>query len=118
MDCFLCSKSFNLSDRIPVLICREGHTTCSRCSESLKKCPLCDIQCFVDRKVNYALYDLVKASRDGDLCPQIPSDQIILGDEIGDGGFANVYAGEWLDLPVAVKMVALTEEGRLQLQKR
>ncbi|KAL0231673.1 hypothetical protein GEMRC1_011077 [Eukaryota sp. GEM-RC1] len=117
MDCFLCSRSFNLSDRIPVLICGEGHTTCFRCSESLKKCPLCGIQCFVERKVNYALHDLVKASRDGDLCPQIPSDQIILGDEIGGGGFATVYSGEWLDLPVAVKMVALTEEGRLQLQK-
>ncbi|KAL0249604.1 hypothetical protein GEMRC1_004834 [Eukaryota sp. GEM-RC1] len=110
MDCFICCKSFNLTDRIPVLICGEGHTTCSRCSESLTNCPVCGIQCFVERKINLALQDLVKASRDGALCPRIPSDQIILGENIGDGGFATVYSAEWLNLSVAIKVVDLTEK--------
>ncbi|KAL0238378.1 hypothetical protein GEMRC1_012851 [Eukaryota sp. GEM-RC1] len=41
MDCFVCCESFNLSNRVPLLICCEGHTCCSECSESLNQCPLC-----------------------------------------------------------------------------
>ncbi|KAL0238400.1 hypothetical protein GEMRC1_012873 [Eukaryota sp. GEM-RC1] len=117
MDCFVCCESFNLSNRVPLLICCEGHTCCSECSESLNQCPLCRIDCLEDRKVNYALQDLVKASRDGELCPQIPSDQIVLGDKIAEGGFADVYSAKWFDLPVAIKMVSLTEKGRIELHR-
>ncbi|KAL0238261.1 hypothetical protein GEMRC1_012734 [Eukaryota sp. GEM-RC1] len=112
MDCFVCCESFNLSNRVPLLICCEGHTCCSQCSESLNQCPLCRSDCLAERKVNYALQDLVKASRDGELCPQIPSDQIVLGDKIAEGGFADVYSAKWFDLPVAVKMVSLTEHAK------
>ncbi|KAL0247941.1 hypothetical protein GEMRC1_003180 [Eukaryota sp. GEM-RC1] len=117
MDCFVCCESFNLSDRLPILICNEGHTACSRCSEVLNKCPLCRISCPIEKKVNFALQDLVKAARDGDLCPQIPSDQIVLKNKIAEGGFAVIYAAEWSGLPVAVKMVSLTEPGRIRLQR-
>ncbi|KAL0240951.1 hypothetical protein GEMRC1_006187 [Eukaryota sp. GEM-RC1] len=71
---------------------------------------------FSRQKPNFALQDLIKASRDGDLCPQIPSDQILLGEKIAEGGFAIVYAAKWIDMPVAVKMVSLTEKGRVRLQ--
>ncbi|KAL0238506.1 hypothetical protein GEMRC1_012979 [Eukaryota sp. GEM-RC1] len=117
MDCFVCCESFNLSNRVPLLICCEGHTCCSECSESLNQCPLCRGDCLEDRKVNYALQDLVKASRDGELCPQIPSDQIVLEEKIAEGGFADVYSAHWFDLPVAIKMVSLTEKGRIELQR-
>ncbi|KAL0237753.1 hypothetical protein GEMRC1_012227 [Eukaryota sp. GEM-RC1] len=117
MDCFVCCESFNLSNRVPLLICCEGHTCCSECSESLNQCPLCRSDCLEDRKVNFALQDLVKASRDGELCPQIPSDQIVLGDKIAEGGFAEVYSAHWFDLSVAIKMVSLTEKGRIELQR-
>ncbi|KAL0251168.1 hypothetical protein GEMRC1_000381 [Eukaryota sp. GEM-RC1] len=117
MECFSCCESFNISDRLPLLICSEGHTTCSVCSAQLIKCPLCGITCLKERKVNFALQDIVQASRNGDLCPQIPSDQIIVGQRIDQGGFAIVYAATWFDLPVAVKMVSLTEKGKLKLQQ-
>ncbi|KAL0240073.1 hypothetical protein GEMRC1_010180 [Eukaryota sp. GEM-RC1] len=117
MNCSTCYQSFNLSDRVPVLICCEGHSCCSRCSQKLKQCPLCRLECLKERKVNFALKDLIKASRDGDLCPQIPSDQIVLGDKIAEGGFALIYAAEWFDIPVAIKMVSLTEKGKKELQR-
>ncbi|KAL0230960.1 hypothetical protein GEMRC1_010365 [Eukaryota sp. GEM-RC1] len=117
MDCCCCCQSFNSSDRIPLLICRGGHTVCSRCSGSLNNCPVCRIDCFRDRVVNDALHDLVKASRDGHLCPRILSDHIILEDMIAEGGFAIIYAAKWSLLPVAVKLVSLTEKGRLKLQR-
>ncbi|KAL0239686.1 hypothetical protein GEMRC1_009794 [Eukaryota sp. GEM-RC1] len=117
MNCSTCYQSFNLSDRVPVLICCEGHSCCSRCSQKLKQCPLCRLECLKERKVNFALKDLIKASRDGDLCPQIPSDQIVLGDKIAEGGFALIYAAEWFDIPVAIKMVSLTDKGKKELQR-
>ncbi|KAL0251717.1 hypothetical protein GEMRC1_000929 [Eukaryota sp. GEM-RC1] len=117
MECFCCCESFNLSDRIPLLICGEGHTACSECSAQLIKCPLCTSNCLEERKVIFALQDLVQASRNGDLCPQIPSNQIVLGERIAEGGFAVVYSATWFDLPVAVKMVSLTEKGKLKLQQ-
>ncbi|KAL0239777.1 hypothetical protein GEMRC1_009885 [Eukaryota sp. GEM-RC1] len=117
MNCSTCYQSFNLSDRVPVLICCEGHSCCSRCSQKLKQCPLCRLECLKERKVNFALKDLIKASRDGDLCPQIPSDQIFLGDKIAEGGFALIYAAEWFDIPVAIKMVSLTDKGKKELQR-
>ncbi|KAL0251912.1 hypothetical protein GEMRC1_001124 [Eukaryota sp. GEM-RC1] len=117
MDCFVCCESFNLSQRVPLLICSSGHTCCSKCLASLRNCPICRLECTQERKVNFALQELIKASRDGELCPQIPSDQIVLGDKIAEGGFAAVYAAEWYDVPVAIKMVSLSEKGRLQLQR-
>ncbi|KAL0240079.1 hypothetical protein GEMRC1_010186 [Eukaryota sp. GEM-RC1] len=116
MNCSTCYQSFNLSDRVPVLICCEGHSCCSRCSQKLKQCPLCRLECLKERKVNFALKDLIKASRDGDLCPQIPSDQIVLGDKIAEGGFALIYAAEWFDI-LAIKMVSLTDKGKKELQR-
>ncbi|KAL0251962.1 hypothetical protein GEMRC1_001174 [Eukaryota sp. GEM-RC1] len=50
----------------------EGHTACSHCSAQLNRCPLCASHCSEERKVNFTLQDLVQASRNGDLCPQIP----------------------------------------------
>ncbi|KAL0237935.1 hypothetical protein GEMRC1_012409 [Eukaryota sp. GEM-RC1] len=117
MDCFVCCESFNLSNRVALLICCEGHTCCSECSEFLNQCPLCRSDCLEERKVNFALQDLVKASRDGELCPRIPSDQIVLGDKIAEGGFADVYSAKWFDLHVAIKMVSLTEKGRIELHR-
>ncbi|KAL0228626.1 hypothetical protein GEMRC1_013246 [Eukaryota sp. GEM-RC1] len=110
MDCFVCCESFNLSQRVPLLICSSGHTCCSTCSASLRNCPICRLECTQERKVNFALQDLIKASRDGELCPQIPSNQIALGDKIAQGGFAVVYAAEWYDVHVAIKMVSLSEK--------
>ncbi|KAL0238297.1 hypothetical protein GEMRC1_012770 [Eukaryota sp. GEM-RC1] len=117
MDCFVCCESFNLSNRLPLLICCEGHTCCSECAASLNRCPLCRSHCLGQKKVNFALQDLIKASRDGELCPQIPADQIVIGDKIAEGGFAEVYSAQWFDLPVAIKMVSLTEKGRIELQR-
>ncbi|KAL0248809.1 hypothetical protein GEMRC1_004043 [Eukaryota sp. GEM-RC1] len=117
MDCFGCGNPFNLSERIPLLICSSGHTTCAECSALLTKCPLCFVKCLDEKKVNFALQDLVQAARDGDLCPDIPSEQIVLGEKIATGGCAVVYAAEWSGLPVAVKMVSLTEPGRIRLQR-
>ncbi|KAL0240873.1 hypothetical protein GEMRC1_006109 [Eukaryota sp. GEM-RC1] len=117
MDCFVCFEAFDLSQRVPLLICSSGHTCCSTCSASLRNCPICRLKCTKERKVNFALQELIKASRDGELCPQIPSEQIVLGDKIAEGGFAFVYAAEWCDFPVAIKMVSLSEKGRLQLQR-
>ncbi|KAL0231554.1 hypothetical protein GEMRC1_010958 [Eukaryota sp. GEM-RC1] len=57
---------------------------------------------------------MIKASLNGDLCPQIPSDQIVLRDQLCEGNSATICAVEWLDVPVAVKMVALTESCQLQ----
>ncbi|KAL0241403.1 hypothetical protein GEMRC1_006638 [Eukaryota sp. GEM-RC1] len=110
MDCIICLEPFNLSSRLPLLICSEGHTACAQCASSLTICPLCRSPCLADKKPNFALQDLIKASRDGDLCPQIPSDQILLGEKIAEGGFAILYAAKWIDMPVAVKMVSLTEK--------
>ncbi|KAL0235325.1 hypothetical protein GEMRC1_001907 [Eukaryota sp. GEM-RC1] len=118
MDCFVCYQSFNLSSRLPLLICCEGHSACTECSASLNNCPICRTKCLTEKKTNFALQDLVQASRNGDLCPQIPSDHILLKTKIAKGGFAVVYAAEWSDLPVAVKMVELTEKGKLLLQKK
>ncbi|KAL0251282.1 hypothetical protein GEMRC1_000495 [Eukaryota sp. GEM-RC1] len=117
MECFSCCEAFNLSNRLPLLICGEGHSACSKCSAKLNKCPLCASNCLEERKVNFALQDLVQASRNGDLCPQIPSNQIVLGERIAEGGFAVVYSAKWFDLSVAVKMVSLTEKGKLKLQQ-
>ncbi|KAL0229501.1 hypothetical protein GEMRC1_014118 [Eukaryota sp. GEM-RC1] len=110
MDCFVCCESFNLSRRVPLLICSSGHTCCSMCSASLRNCPICRLECVDERKVNFALQNLIKASHDGELCLEIPSEQIVLGNMIAEGGFARVYAAEWFDVPVAVKMVSLSEK--------
>ncbi|KAL0248225.1 hypothetical protein GEMRC1_003461 [Eukaryota sp. GEM-RC1] len=118
MECIACADSFNLSDRIPLLICSEGHTTCSECSSKLTKCPLCRITCLKEKKVNFALQDLVEASLNGDLCPEIPPNQILLGEKIADGGFASVHVADWFDLPVAVKMVSLTEKEESSFKER
>ncbi|KAL0252049.1 hypothetical protein GEMRC1_001261 [Eukaryota sp. GEM-RC1] len=118
MECFHCCESFNLSNRLPLLICGEGHTACSKCSAELNKCPLCATNCLKERKVNCSVQDLVRASLHGDLCPQIPPDEIILGERIAEGGFTIVYAATWFDLPVAVKMLSLTQEGKLKLQQQ
>ncbi|KAL0234916.1 hypothetical protein GEMRC1_001498 [Eukaryota sp. GEM-RC1] len=117
MDCVVCYDSFNLSSRLPLLICSEGHTACAQCSAALDICPVCRSKSLSETKPNFALQDLIRASRNGDLCPQIPSDHILLGTKIAEGGFGVVYAAEWSDLPVAVKMVELTDVGKLQLQK-
>ncbi|KAL0251113.1 hypothetical protein GEMRC1_000327 [Eukaryota sp. GEM-RC1] len=117
MDCFNCCNSFNLSDRLPLLLCELGHTICSDCASSLNHCPICRKKCLSQKNVNFALRDLVEAARNGDLCPEIPSDQVELLDQIAEGGCAVVYAAEWCKLPVAVKMVSLTEKGRIKLKK-
>ncbi|KAL0230876.1 hypothetical protein GEMRC1_010281 [Eukaryota sp. GEM-RC1] len=106
MECFSCFESFNLSDRIPLLICGEGHTTCSECSAKIVKCPLCATNCPEERKVNFALKDLVEASRNDRSRKRI-----------AEGGFAVVYAAKWFDLPVAIKMVSLSEKGKLKLKQ-
>ncbi|KAL0235786.1 hypothetical protein GEMRC1_002368 [Eukaryota sp. GEM-RC1] len=82
MDCFVCYQSFNLSSRLPLLICCEEHTACTECSASLNNCPICRTKCLTEKKTNFALQDLVQASRNGNLCPQIPSDHILLGAKI------------------------------------
>ncbi|KAL0237929.1 hypothetical protein GEMRC1_012403 [Eukaryota sp. GEM-RC1] len=107
MDCFSCCKPFNLSKRLPLLLCDFGHTACAHCASSLKQCPIC--------RTDSPL--LIEAARKGDLCPEIPANQIKLFNKIDEGGFAVVYAAEWFQLPVAVKMISLTEKGRLKLQK-
>ncbi|KAL0238642.1 hypothetical protein GEMRC1_013115 [Eukaryota sp. GEM-RC1] len=45
------------------------------------------------------------------------TDQIVLGEKIAEGGFAEVYSAHWFDLSVAIKMVSLTEKGRIELQR-
>ncbi|KAL0250912.1 hypothetical protein GEMRC1_000126 [Eukaryota sp. GEM-RC1] len=117
MDCFICSDSFNLSDRLPLLLCNLGHTACSHCASPLNNCPICRKKCPTKKNVSFALRSLVEAARNGDLCPEIPSDDVELLDQIAEGGCAVVYAAEWCKLPVAVKMVSLTEKGRVKLKK-
>ncbi|KAL0236070.1 hypothetical protein GEMRC1_002652 [Eukaryota sp. GEM-RC1] len=117
MHCFGCCKSFNLSSRLPLLVCGEGHSACTECSASLDVCPFCRIECLREKKPNSCILDLVIASNKGDLCPQISPDHILLGAKIAEDDFAVVFAAEWSDLPVAVKMVALTDKGKLELQK-
>ncbi|KAL0251334.1 hypothetical protein GEMRC1_000547 [Eukaryota sp. GEM-RC1] len=118
MDCFICCDSFNLSDRIPLLLCKLGHTACSHCASPLNNCPICRKKCPSEKRVNYALRVLVETARNGDLCPEIRSDDIELLDQIAEGGCAVVYAAEWCKIPVAVKMVSLTEKGRVKLKKQ
>ncbi|KAL0214075.1 hypothetical protein P9112_006259 [Eukaryota sp. TZLM1-RC] len=50
-------------------------------------------------------------------CPEINASDIQLGEKIGEGGFASVYAARWFSLDIAVKMVSLTEEGKKLLKK-
>ncbi|KAL0226000.1 hypothetical protein P9112_013324 [Eukaryota sp. TZLM1-RC] len=50
-------------------------------------------------------------------CPEISADDLQLGYNIGEGGFASVYAAHWFQVEVAVKMVSLSEEGKAQLKK-
>ncbi|KAL0243027.1 hypothetical protein GEMRC1_005590 [Eukaryota sp. GEM-RC1] len=106
MDCFICYEPFNLSGRLPLLLCELGHTACSQCASALSSCPTCRKVCLMDKPTNYALKDLVEAARNGDLCPEIPSDQVEVLDKIAEGGCAVVYAGMWFRLPVAVKMIS------------
>ncbi|KAL0243313.1 hypothetical protein GEMRC1_005874 [Eukaryota sp. GEM-RC1] len=110
MDCFICYQPFNLSDRLPLLLCELGHTACSQCASALNICPTCRKVCLIEKPTNYALRDLVEAARSGDLCPEIPSNQVELLDKIAEGGCAVVYAAKWFGLPVAVKMISLTEK--------
>ncbi|KAL0251527.1 hypothetical protein GEMRC1_000740 [Eukaryota sp. GEM-RC1] len=117
MECLSCCEPFDLAEHLPLLICNNGHTVCSSCSELLNNCPLCRIPCLEGRQINFALRGIVEATRQGDLCPKIDESEIVLGEEIAKGGFAEVYAAEWFQLPIAVKMISLTEEGRLKLQK-
>ncbi|KAL0235269.1 hypothetical protein GEMRC1_001851 [Eukaryota sp. GEM-RC1] len=118
MNCFGCCKPFNLSSRLPLLVCGEGHSACTECCASLDVCPFCRIECLKEKKPNSCILDLVIASNKGDLCPQISPDHILLGAKIAEDDFAVVFAAEWSDLPVAVKMVALTDKGKLELQKK
>ncbi|KAL0244426.1 hypothetical protein GEMRC1_008510 [Eukaryota sp. GEM-RC1] len=117
MDCPFCCHSYNLSIRIPVIICSRAHTCCAKCADRLSTCPFCRHRCFSSKKVNFGLKDLVEAAQNGDMCPQIPSSQIQVKEEIAEGGFAIVYDALWFSLPVAVKMVSLTSEGRIKLQQ-
>ncbi|KAL0211272.1 hypothetical protein P9112_009570 [Eukaryota sp. TZLM1-RC] len=50
-------------------------------------------------------------------CSEINASDIQLGEKIGEGGFASVFAARWFSLDVAVKMVSLSEEGKKQLKK-
>ncbi|KAL0238111.1 hypothetical protein GEMRC1_012584 [Eukaryota sp. GEM-RC1] len=117
MDCILCCQPFNLSRHLPLILCREAHTSCAQCALSLDNCPFCRTHSPLEKRPNLALRDLLQAAQDGDLCPKIPSDQVELHEKIDEGGFAAVYAAEWFKLPVAVKLISLTEEGRINLQK-
>ncbi|KAL0235049.1 hypothetical protein GEMRC1_001631 [Eukaryota sp. GEM-RC1] len=117
MECPVCCSSFDTRSLLPLIVCEEGHTLCSNCSSSVKKCPFCRNPCLKDRRVNHTLKAVLDAAGTGDLCPQIPGDQIVVKDCIGQGGFADVHAGEWFGLPIALKKVSLTDLGRLTLQR-
>ncbi|KAL0231133.1 hypothetical protein GEMRC1_010614 [Eukaryota sp. GEM-RC1] len=107
MDCFICFEPFNLSIHSPLLLCDLGHTACAQCASSIKSCPICRQDSPLEKNPNFALKNLVQAALDGDLCPEITSDQIDLLDKIDEGGCAVVYAAEWFKLPVANQ----TQEG-------
>ncbi|KAL0228736.1 hypothetical protein GEMRC1_013356 [Eukaryota sp. GEM-RC1] len=81
MNCFICSESFDLSERIPLLVCSAEHTCCSTCSTSLQQCPICHLECVKEMKVNLSLQDLIKASRDGEICSQIVAKDKIAEEE-------------------------------------
>ncbi|KAL0238439.1 hypothetical protein GEMRC1_012912 [Eukaryota sp. GEM-RC1] len=118
MDCILCCQPFNLSRHLPLILCREAHTSCAQCALSLDHCPFCRTHSPLEKRPNLALRDLLQAAHDGDLCPKIPSDQVELHEKIDEGGFAAVYAAEWFKLPVAVKLISLTEKEESTYKRR
>ncbi|KAL0246199.1 hypothetical protein GEMRC1_007413 [Eukaryota sp. GEM-RC1] len=90
MDCFVCYEPFDLFRHLPLLLCDLGHTACAKCARSLNICPICRKPSSSEKHPNFALRDLLQATHDGDLCPEIMSDQIDLLDKIDEGGCAIV----------------------------
>ncbi|KAL0214761.1 hypothetical protein P9112_006945 [Eukaryota sp. TZLM1-RC] len=50
-------------------------------------------------------------------CPEIDPADIVLGQKIGQGGFASVFSAKWFSLAVAIKLVFLPDEGKAKLKK-
>ncbi|KAL0231705.1 hypothetical protein GEMRC1_011109 [Eukaryota sp. GEM-RC1] len=109
MNCSKCGEPFNLSDRLPFNLCVSEHTACAQCAESLKSCPLCSSNSAIDR----ATGTTSPATPRGNRYPKISSDQIDLLDLIYEGESCDLYTAECFKLPVAVKMVPLTNKARL-----
>ncbi|KAL0251400.1 hypothetical protein GEMRC1_000613 [Eukaryota sp. GEM-RC1] len=67
--------------------------------------------------MNYAFNDIVEAALNVPFCPEISSRQVELLDEMAERDCSVVYAAEFSTLPVAFKLVSLSEkEGGIKLR--
>ncbi|KAL0226934.1 hypothetical protein P9112_014258 [Eukaryota sp. TZLM1-RC] len=103
-----------------MLICLEGHTTCTKCANVLDFCPICTNITLFPPRINHSLVDHLSNLHHEAVCPVIPEESLEFDetcDEIGRGGCAVVYAAKWSGLDVAIKLATITLEGQDQLRK-
>ncbi|KAL0230979.1 hypothetical protein GEMRC1_010384 [Eukaryota sp. GEM-RC1] len=117
MECSICCVPFNTSTLLAYIVCSEGHSVCSLCSDRLDLCPFCRSPCLSEKKPNIALNSIVSAARSGSLCTQIPCEQIDVFSPIGRGGSATVFAALWMGMSVAIKTVSLSDKSLQKLQR-
>ncbi|KAL0217646.1 hypothetical protein RCL1_008227 [Eukaryota sp. TZLM3-RCL] len=120
MDCCVCFESFNTTTNVPLLVCDYGHSVCSSCSPSLNRCPFCRENVFSSSKRNIPLVNFLETLKDGPTCPQIPAADLQIDFENGlirQGGNASVYSAEWNGASVAVKVVSVSANGVLKLER-
>ncbi|KAL0226901.1 hypothetical protein P9112_014225 [Eukaryota sp. TZLM1-RC] len=120
MNCPHCHGTFDLVSDLPMLICLDGHTTCTKCANVLEFCPICTNITLFPPRINHSLVDHLSNLHHEEVCPVIPEESLEFDetcDEIGRGGCAVVYAAKWSGLDVAIKLATITVEGQDQLRK-
>ncbi|KAL0220814.1 hypothetical protein RCL1_000668 [Eukaryota sp. TZLM3-RCL] len=116
ISCCVCFREYNATTVKPHIICHNNHSCCHSCFPNLPdhRCPFCHSPVVPNPQLNRGL--LVALGQQSSI-RTIPSNEFSFNQPIGSGTFGTVYASDWQGIPVAIKLVSLTNDARRRLNR-